>query len=81
MLDGWIKIHDKTPPQNEDFLAYVLIGFHIDGLTIDKRKSGIQTCLWNGYKYMESCHCSGYEHDMEYIEVTHWIPLPLPPQA
>ena len=75
----WISIKDKLPPKDREFLGYVLVGFWIEGLE-DERILDIQTCLWNGSKYIESCHCSGCEHDPEYIEVYYWMPLPRPPK-
>jgi hypothetical protein len=80
-MSEWIKVTDRLPPKDHDFLGYVLLGFHCSGLGKDNReKKSIQTCLWNGSKYMESCNCSGSEHDPEYIEVICWMPLPEAPK-
>lgn len=74
----WISVKEKSPPKDRDFLGYVLVGFYINGIKV-RRTLDIQTCLWNGSKYIESCHCSITEHDPEDIEVVYWTELPKPP--
>jgi hypothetical protein len=79
-MNEWISVKDKEAPKDIEFLGYVLVGNFIPGI-LDERTLDIQTCLWNGYKYMESCHCSGREHDYEDIEICYWMPLPKPPEG
>lgn len=77
-MTEWVKCEDQWPPHNKEFIAYVLVGFHCDGI-IDARKLQILTCVWDGCKYIENCNCNGYEHERDYIEITHWMPLPMRP--
>jgi hypothetical protein len=79
----WINVKDQEPPRDIDFLAYVLGGYDYDMYGIkDDRKKYIVSCVWDKCtdRYIESCNCSGYEHDREKIEITHWMPLPSPPK-
>lgn len=79
---NWIKVEDQPPPKDKTFLGYVKVGFYCDGLK-DDRTYDIQTCIWDrtfNDRFYEYCHCSGLERDEEYIEVTHWMPLPFPPE-
>ena len=78
----WINVKDIPPPKDKSFLGYVLIGFHFSGTGKDLRKKEIHTCIWQsfGEKFIEHCNCSGYEHDVENIEILNWMPLPKPPK-
>jgi len=79
----WIKCSDIPAPKDCEFLAFCLVGFDYRKFNIsndDIRKRSISTCVWNRDKFTENCYCSGYEHDREDIEITHWSPLPEPPK-
>lgn len=78
-MSEWISVKDQPAPKDVAFIGYVLLGYHCDGI-VDNRNKEIQVCEWDDYdKYIESCNCSGYERDREWISVTHWMPLPNPP--
>lgn len=78
---NWISVKDQPAPKDTVFLGYVLVGFHCKGLK-DDREIDIQVCVWDDFsrRYEEYCHCSGNERDQEYIELTHWMLLPNPPE-
>lgn len=79
----WINVKDEQPPKDKDFLAYVLVGLDYTFIgRKDDRKRDIITCISSIFynKFIENCHCSGYEHDREDIEVTHCMPLHEPPK-
>ena len=78
-MGEWISVKDKNPPYKNPFLAMILCGFYYKGIDDDRIKD-IACCIWNGEKFEEYCHCTVYEHDREYIEVTHWMPIPEPPK-
>jgi hypothetical protein len=81
-MQEWISVKHKQPPKDIPFLGYVKLGYWIPELGKDHRKEDIQVCVWdNLYKdFKEGCNCSGYERDLEYIGVSHWMPLPPTPQ-
>ncbi len=74
----WIDVKDQEPPKDRDFLGYCLIGYPFSMISV-KRDKEIRLCKWDDKKYIESCDCSGYEHDREYIEVLCWMELPIAP--
>ena len=77
---GWISVKDKPPPKDRDFLAHILVGTYTSGK--DTRTEQINTCIWDDYynRFIENCNCSGYDIDVEHIEIIHWMLLPKPSQ-
>lgn len=67
----WIEVKIETPKKEQEVIIYFknVVGWH----TV--------TCYWNGRNFIDLCevcgHNSTYHHD---TPVTHWMPLPKPPQ-
>jgi hypothetical protein len=78
-MNQWIKCTDDAPPKDKSFLGYVLMGYPHPGPK-DYRLRVMITCEWDGDRFVENCHCSGYERDREFMEITHWMSLPVPPE-
>ena len=84
LTNGWIKVSDRLPPLCEDILAYargygepdfkIIKCSYYDKFANVRKKPN--------FKFHEECGCSGHEYDPMMIdEVTHWMPLPKPPEA
>lgn len=72
----WISVEDRLPPNGDDVLAYVKYDeFPITARYINKRwKLG-----YSAMEYIES-DC-GHDSVLHKEYVTHWMPLPNPPQS
>ena len=89
--DQWISIKDKFPELNKSILAFGKSGFYHESFKTDDRtlqmyvgffydKNGYFKKLKKDICFEVDCGCSGAEFDREYIEITHWMPLPKPPK-
>lgn len=76
----WFSVKDQPAPKDKPFLAEVLLGNHFLGK--DDRTRDIRCCVWNEFseRFTEHCDCSGYDHEIESIEILNWMPLPKPPK-
>ncbi len=83
-MDDWIKCSDLMPQPETEFLAYareygeseykIIKASYHDKFQMKGRIPK--------YKFYEECHCSGFDCDyMDIDDVSHWMPLPDPPQT
>ena len=77
---GWISINDRLPELNQDVLVYAVgkidgfIGDHV----VEKCKRFIQRILPSSPG--EEIWSSPYQYFHTDYEITHWMPLPEPPE-
>lgn len=66
----WVSVKDKLPEVDKQVLAYGLepSNIHDDGLPY-------KTAIYDGEDWISDHFC-----ESSFVEVTHWMPLPEPPQ-
>ncbi len=81
-MSEWVSVKNESPPKDKVFLGYIFCGYNWNGIFEDNINRKIQTCVWCNDldRIIESCDCSGYEHERAEIELTHWMPLPEKPK-
>jgi hypothetical protein len=72
---NWISVKDKNPSKNEKYFVCLInnipiVGFIVERGTIYTIKNTVAYCLDH----------RGWVKDPHYAEITHWMPLPLPPK-
>ena len=65
---GWIPVTERLPENNDDYLVYYR-----------KTYMGEFEAMWIGIYSFISCH-GGWQTEPREI-VTHWMPLPKPPEG
>lgn len=85
---GWISVEDRLPEDDQEVILCIreteTYGKHREKKKIYKN---IYIGYFDGYEWLTS-YCHGFEYIFkmnekypnETIEVTHWMPLPCPPQ-
>lgn len=78
-IGGWISVQDRLPEKDGEYLVFIRSPYagysKIAGFSTDK--TATHTFLDAGYGW------SNYDSDYGYYEckdVTHWMPLPEPPE-
>ncbi len=68
-MSEWIKYSDKSPSIAMEILASCV------GDEIVTMKFCLDIEQW-----VTNCKCSGWEHEVHKFIITHWMPLPNPPE-
>ena len=75
----WISVEDRLPEKNKKVLIWIE-GYSAHSGMHWTRK-GYWLCPWHGDRWAEAFMDKACEHlDMGFAEVTHWMPLPEPPE-
>lgn len=67
-MSGWIKCSEQMPEETDDIIVACSDGIVMSGISYSRRKGFYIAAL-------------GYDSDEPVTDVTHWMPLPEPPEA
>lgn len=71
----WISVKDREPPKDKSFLAYTGNEFCVSEWIISPRNSLDKRGWWVCSNSCDCCSgCCG-------VQITHWMPLPEPPNG
>jgi hypothetical protein len=82
MSNEWISVKERLPDYEEWVYVYgeLDIGYHKNMRGFAQLKNNVWEIYWDGYMADSVFYGMGFGCDLKDRYVTHWMPLPEPPQ-